>query len=170
MNTRKIKFKEYKSQISNICREIQFCNWRPDYIVGITGGGLVAAVMISKWFGLPCETLNICPSNSIGESKPWMAIDAFGKSESDQAVKNILVVNDINNQGSTFNWLMSDWKSSCMPADPRWQHVWNNNVRFAVVIDNLASECEVKMDFCGQEINKVEQDTWVEFPYEEWWK
>jgi hypothetical protein len=38
------------------------------------------------------------------------------------------------------------------------------------VFDNLASKCNVAMDFCGEEINKAEDDIWIEFPYEEWWK
>jgi len=25
------------------------------------------------------------------------------------------------------------------------------------------------MDFCGIEVNKAENDVWIEFPYEEWW-
>lgn len=84
--------------------------------------------------------------------------------------KNILIVDDINDTGATFNWIMKDWPSSCLPNDPDWKWVWNNNVRFAVIVDNLASQCNVKMDYVGMEINKSEQDVWVEFPYEIWWK
>jgi hypothetical protein len=84
--------------------------------------------------------------------------------------KNILVVDDINDTGATINWLMNDWRSGCLPNHEQWNEVWNNNVRFAVIVDNLASKCDVKMDFVGVEINKAEEDVWIEFPYEIWWK
>jgi hypothetical protein len=64
---------------------------------------------------------------------------------------------------------MQDWQGSCLPADPDWEHVWGNNVRFAVLYDNLASESNISTSYVGEEINKSEQDVWIEFPYESWW-
>jgi hypothetical protein len=64
---------------------------------------------------------------------------------------------------------MNDWQSGCLGSDPGWSHIWNNNVKFAVMVDNLASQCAVKMDYVGMEVNKAEHDVWIEFPYEEWW-
>jgi xanthine phosphoribosyltransferase len=176
MNKRRIKFKEYKLLVNGICRKIQVSGWKPDYVVGITRGGLLPAVMISQYFNIPCETLKIqLRDGGESESNLWMAEDAFGHTVYDPMAsgdgkKHILVVDDINDQGSTLNWLINDWPSGCFPDDARWKDVWNQNVKFAVVIDNLASQCCVAMDFCGEEINKAEQDVWIEFPYEEWWK
>jgi len=100
-----------------------------------------------------------------------MAEDAYGFNGEigQQAAPNILVVDDINDTGATFNWIMEDWQSSCLPNDARWNHVWNQNVKFAVIVDNLASKCNVKMDFAGIEVDKSDKDVWIEFPYEEWW-
>lgn len=137
--------------------------WRPDYVVGLTRGGLLPAVMISHWLDVPMHSLNVSLRDHEGsESNLWMAGDAF-------AGKNILIVDDINDSGSTLNWIMDDWRSSCLPHDERWNMIWNNSVKFAVVVDNLASQCKVKMDYCGLEVNKAEKDVWIEFPYEEWW-
>jgi hypothetical protein len=38
-----------------------------------------------------------------------------------------------------------------------------------VLVDNLASKCDVKMDFAGMEVNKAEKDVWIDFPWEDWW-
>ena len=84
-------------------------------------------------------------------------------------LKNILIVDDINDQGSTLNWIMEDWQSGCFPDGERWSQMWGTNVRFAVLVDNLSSKCVREVDYCGLEINKAEEDVWVEFPYEEWW-
>ena len=84
--------------------------------------------------------------------------------------KKILVVDDINDTGATVNWIIDDWPSGCHPDDPLWQNdVWNVNVRFAMLVDNLSSDAYVKMDYTGMEVNKAENDVWVDFPWEDWW-
>ena len=170
---------EFRGCVLNILQQLAQEKWIPDYIVGITRGGLTPAVMISQYLNVPLQTLNVSLRDSeIGpESNLWMAEDAFGYADSYEGdpsrvtntAKNILLVDDINDTGATFNWIMEDWKSGCLPKDPTWNTVWNNNVKFAVIVDNTASKCNVKMDFVGMEVNKAEDDVWVEFPYENWW-
>lgn len=178
MNKLVLDNKDFRNLISKICRDITNSKWRPDYVVGLTRGGLLPAVMISHYFDIPCETLKVSLRDGDGgESNLWMAEDAFGYVDDPNAVlkfdtakaKKILIVDDINDSGATLNWIMSDWRSSCLPGNNQWDYVWNNNVRFAVVVDNLASKCNVKMDYVGMEINKAEKDVWVDFPYEDWW-
>lgn len=178
--------------VAKICREITLTGWRPDYIVGITRGGLVPAVMISQYFNIPMHTLSVSlRDGSGGESNLWMAEDALGPNSRERFIENpvdvagileaasdlleagtykeILLVDDINDSGATFNWIMDDWRSNCFPDDDSWEEVWNNNVKFAVLVDNVASKCNVKMDYSGMEINKAENDVWVDFPWEDWW-
>ena len=78
-------------------------------------------------------------------------------------------MDDINDTGATFNWIMQDWPNLCLPNDEDWKWVWNNNVRFAVVVDNLSSKCNVKIDYSGMEVNKAENDVWIDFPWEIFW-
>ena len=172
MEKRKVSWEEFQGLVGSICRKIANDNWRPDYVVGITRGGLLPAVMISQYFGIPCETLKVSlRDGSECESNLWMAEDAFGYNREDglPMAKNILVVDDINDSGATINWILSDWPSGCLPNDARWEHTWNQNVKFATVFDNLASKCNVKIDYVGEEINKAERDIWIDFPFEDWW-
>lgn len=184
MNKMILTNNDFSSLIANMCRDIVNSGWRPDYVVGITRGGLLPAVMISHYFNIPCNTLKVSLRDGNDhdcESNLWMAEDAFGyvdlesRSASgelrslDENRKNILIVDDINDTGATLNWIIKDWPSGCLPNDETWKSVWNNNVRFAVVVDNLASQCDLKMDYVGKEINKVEEPQWVVFPYENWW-
>ena len=193
MNKLIFQQQELNGLVSKICRDIVISSWRPDYIVGLTRGGLIPAVMISHYLNVPMYALGVSLRDGQGgESNLWMAEDALGypkkeifvNDENDigavldaagslleqgENFKNILIVDDINDTGATFNWIINDWPSGCLPNDPDWGHVWNNNVKFAVLVDNLASKCEVKMNFVGKEINKAENDVWVDFPWEDWW-
>ncbi len=193
MNKLIINQHELESLVSKIGREILMGSWRPDYIVGLNRGGLIPAVLLSHYLNVPMYTLDVRlrDGESDPESNLWMAEDALGPNSRDRFVadendiggilsaasdllengtyKEILIVDDINDTGATFNWIMNDWPSGCFPEDPAWDEVWNNNVKFAVLVDNLASKCNVKMDFVGKEINKAENNVWVDFPWEDWW-
>jgi len=185
MNKLIINNDQLKNLVTKLCRDITLSGWQPEYVVGLTRGGLTPAVMISHYFNVPCETLKVSlRDGGEPESNLWMAEDAFGCTSkevdffegnpmeliNEGRAKEILIVDDINDSGATINWIMKDWPSGCFPDDPVWKEVWNNNVRFAVLVDNLASQCNAKMDYVGMEINKAENDVWVDFPWEDWWQ
>jgi xanthine phosphoribosyltransferase len=167
------------SWIHHMVREMYSENWRPDYIVGLTRGGLVPALMLSHYLSVPMQTLNVSLRDStIGpESNLWMAEDAFGYDNNPETTlkcnadlkKRILIVDDINDSGATLNWIKEDWQSGCLPNSNDWQYVWHNNVRFAVLINNEASDFK-SPDYVGKIINKAEKDEWCVFPWEEWWR
>jgi hypoxanthine phosphoribosyltransferase len=84
--------------------------------------------------------------------------------------KRILIVDDINDSGATLNWIKQDWSSGCLPGHPDWNNVWGNNVRVAVLVDNESSKSEIPVSYSAVDLNKAEQDSWIVFPWEDWWK
>lgn len=163
------------NQIERWCQRITLdilkTDWRPDYIVGITRGGLIPATIISHLMDVPCETLKVSlRDGGSSESNCWMADDAFGfdnEQEGRHGIefrKNILIVDDINDTGATFAWIKKDWQASCMPASSNWKDIWHGNVKFAVLANNLASNESV--DWCAVDINKTEDPRWIVFPWE----
>lgn len=175
--------KQLKSYVATLARQITISRWRPDYIVGLTRGGLIPATMLSHWLQVPMHTLNVSlrDGQDIGpESNLWMAEEAYGyvdrqdrtddASTSDPAKrKNILIVDDINDSGATLDWIKDDWQAGCLPGDDNWQDIWHNSVRFAVLVNNDASAFK-NIDYCSMTINKAEEDSWVVFPWENWWE
>ena len=164
----------------NIALQMYKDDWRPDYIVGITRGGNVPATILSNMLDVRCEALKVSlRDDAMGpESNLWMAEDAFGYVPLEEQEtcrwdnklrKNILIVDDINDTGATFNWIKEDWQSSCFPNEvDAWNTVWNTdlaNVRFAVITENLSSNFgEVK--YYAHEVNKAEDPAWLVYPWE----
>ena len=155
--------------------------WKPDYIVGITRGGNIPATIISQMLDVRCEALKVKlrdgKEGEECESNLWMSEDAFGYVPMEEQAmlkcrwdihkrKNILVVDDINDTGATFNWIKQDWRSGCLPQeDNAWASVWANNVRFATLTENLSSNFD-GVRYYAHEVNKAEQDVWLVYPWE----
>jgi uncharacterized protein len=155
-------------QVSEILRQIMMSDWRPDYVVGLTRGGLVPANLISQYLGCRMETLKISLRDGTEcESNLWMAEDAFGH-EMEQP-KKILIVDDINDTGATLNYIREDWPSGCFPDHSRWTEVWGTNVRVAVLVDNESSRSQIPISYSAVDINKAVDNAWIVFPWESWW-
>lgn len=162
-------WQDVEGQTQEILRQIMQSNWRPDYVVGLTRGGLVPANLISQYLDCPMHTLKVSLRDGVEqESNLWMAEDAFGHNIDEP--KRILIVDDINDTGATLNWIREDWPSGCFPDDPRWHLVWGNNVRVAVLVDNESSKCHMPISYNAVDINKANEDCWIVFPWEDWWR
>jgi len=159
-NKRYISEQEMKTGILDIVSQMYSDDWRPDMIVGVTRGGLIPAVMMSHYTGIRMESIDVRLRDTFNspEHALWMAEEAG-------AGKRILILDDINDTGETFKWIVKDWEESNPPAD--WLDIWGNTVRFATIIDNAPSKFDV--DYTSIEINKAEDPAWIVFPFEEWW-
>jgi hypoxanthine phosphoribosyltransferase len=168
-------WQDVECQTQEILRQIHVDGWRPDYVVGLTRGGLVPANLISQYLECRMETLKVSLRDGAEqESNLWMAEDAFGHRDHDPMAssdgrKRILIVDDINDSGATLNWIREDWQSSCFPKDKRWKEVWGSNVRVACLYDNESSKSKLDVNYSAVNINKADKDVWIVFPWESWW-
>ena len=169
MKKQLVSWTDVEHQVQEILRQMQRDEWMPDYVVGLTRGGLVPANMISQYLDVPMHTLKVkLRDHADTESNTWMAKDAFGSNETSGT--NILIVDDINDTGATLNWIKQDWQASCLPYDERWLNdIWNINVRIATLYDNESSKSDLTVDYTAVTINKAEEDVWIDFPWESWW-
>ena len=182
MKKHRYTYNDVHRAATNIVLQMYKDNWRPDYVVGITRGGLPLALRISQLLDCRMETLKVKLRDAVDgeqcESNCWMAEDAFGyefQADRDHVFgqirsntslkKKILVVDDINDTGATFAWIKQDWQSGCLPDNPNWDTVWGQNVRFAVMTENLSSEFG-EVNYHWHEVNKAEEDVWLVYPWE----
>jgi hypoxanthine phosphoribosyltransferase len=151
--------------VQSIAHDIEKDNWRPDYIVGITRGGLVPANLLSQYLDVKMYSLDVClrdHTDATGpESNCWMAEDALDG-------KKILIVDDINDSGATLQWIVDDWKTSCRPHSPEWQDVFGKNVRVAAMINKPSSDFK-DVTYSGKTLVKGTDNAWIVFPWEDWW-
>jgi xanthine phosphoribosyltransferase len=147
-----------EDMISDIVQQIAVDgdNFKPDYVVGLTRGGLAPATMLSHYYQVPMHTLEIkLRDHSVEpESNKWMAQDAVDG-------KKILIVDDINDTGDTLAWIKQDWEKT-------GEINWPANIRFAVLVENEPSKFG-DVDYVSKFINKNENPQWIVFPWEEWW-
>ena len=143
-------WQDIEAMCTNIVKQMYANNWRPDYIVGITRGGNIPATILSNMLNIRCEAIKVSLRDDTSplESNKWMALDAHKG-------KNILIVDDINDTGATFNWIMQDWNLD----------LEKHSVKFATLTENLSSEFE-HVEYHVHEVNKAEEDVWLVYPWE----
>ena len=163
MKKQLVSWTDVEHQVQEILRQMQKDFWIPDYVVGITRGGLTPANLISQYLDVPMHTIKVSLRNHQDcESNAWMAEEAYNR-------KDILIVDDINDSGATLNWIKQDWQSLAPDGRHKWADIWNMNVKIATLFDNESSKSELTVDYSAVTINKAEEDVWIDFPWESWW-
>ena len=159
-----VSWHDVQRQCQELVRQMWLDRWVPDYVVGITRGGLTPAVLLSQYLDRPMNTLRVNLRDHVDtESNLWMAQDAWQR-------KNILIVDDINDEGNTLNWIQQDWQESCLPEHEDWRDIWNRSVRIAVLYQNESSGSVLTPDYAAGTINKLETPQWICFPWEDFWR
>ena len=158
MNKMYIEWHQFHLMIDALADKVKASGWQPDYIVGLTRGGLIPATILSHRLKCPLETLKVSlRDGGEPEHNCWMAEDAYNK-------KKILIVDDLNDSGNTINWIMRDWMDSCLMEDPVWDDVWGNSVKVAVLYNNKDSDAKLVPEYYIHELK--EPKPWIVFPWE----
>ena len=180
-----VTWHDVQRQTQEILRQLQKDSWKPDYIVGITRGGLTLSNLLSQYLDVTMYTLDVRLRDGKHvpcETNTKLAEIAFGMNNGMSTGarwdvgqrKKVLIVDDINDSGATINWIKADWENTIAKQiqddiDYVWDSVWNDTTRFAVLYDNIGSQAELDVNYAAEEINKIDDPSWIVFPWEEWW-
>jgi len=135
----------------DIIRQIHVDEQSFSCVVGLTRGGLTPAVLVSQYLDIPMHALKVSLRDHIGQEDLEQMAGFLGIN--DTVKKRVLVIDDINDTGATINAIKDVWG--------------DEYVTYAVLINNEASEADV--DYVAKTINKLENDVWQVFPWEDWW-
>ena len=135
---------EMHNAIKQIVEQINISEFNPEVIISINRGGCIPGVYLSHFLDKPHKMIDIKLVDS-SENK----FSFFKKN------KLILIIDDINDTGRTFDFVKKTFNNS------------DCEIRFAALINNVTSK--TKIDYHGQLIDKSENPVWYVFPWENWW-
>jgi len=140
---------EMHNAIKQIVEQINISGFNPEVIVSINRGGCIPGVYLSHFLNKPHKMIDIKSLKSDLEN------DFSFLSNSIKKNKLILIIDDINDTGKTFDFVKKIFSNS------------NCEIRFAALINNVTSK--TKIDYHGQLVDKSDNPVWYVFPWENWW-
>lgn len=140
------------SDIEHFVQNIRFKlkDFKPDLIAGIARGGAIPAVMLSHELGIPCEIFTWQTRDGGDKCHRYDIIDGVIQEDN----LNVLMIDDINDSGLTFNQILDNWKYHN-------NNLIDKHVRTACLIERVNSSFNV--DFSGV---REDSEDWIVFPWE----
>lgn len=155
---------DMKNDVSSLCRDISNSDFKPDIVVGIARGGLFPAVMMSHYFDIPMMSINL----SLRDGKVVQAVGWEDLTRHVAEGKNILIVEDICDSGMTFRKVYDEIGIS-QENSPVEFAGWPDRVKTATLWHNVSQDL-FDCDYVAREISRAEDERWIIFPFEDWWK
>jgi uncharacterized protein len=145
-----LPYERFLAEVESLAGQIEADSWKPSFLVGIGRGGLVPGAYLSHRTGLPLLSVD----HSSGEH-------GFGDALLDRLAakiaggERILIVDDINDSGTTINYLRAAIEAKVGAPD---------GLRVAVLIHNVRSSA--RAEYHGSEIDRGVDKRWYVFPWE----
>tara|TARA_S200000501_G_C20739420_1_gene706657 strand:- start:105 stop:566 length:462 start_codon:yes stop_codon:yes gene_type:complete len=137
---------EMHEALINIKKQINKTEWFPEQILSVNRGGCVPGVYLSHAINVPHKVLDV--QLRYDNNNPNLEV----LRKSIISSSNILIIDDINDTGATFEFIKKSYDSRV------------TNIRYAALIDNISSS--FKVNFRGKKIDKSSDSTWIIFPWE----
>lgn len=138
---------DFLEDVDKIANDVITSGIEVDYIVGITRGGLLPAVLLSHRLDVPMRTVSWSTFH-----KDQMREHAYDIADDISEGKRILLVDDILDSGRTMAELLEDW--GCV----------RDKIKIAVLLHNTAQS--IIPDFWGRQFSRTETPDWIDF----WWE
>ena len=145
-----ISHERFLDEVETVARLLEDDGWSPDFLVGIGRGGLVPACYLSHRTGLPLLTVD----HSTGDH--GFGAELLEKLAAKiRAGARILIVDDINDSGTTINHLRAAIEAKVGHPE---------RLRVAVLVHN--SRSKARAEYHGSEIDRDRDKRWYVFPWE----
>ena len=154
-------WENFNNGILSISRQCVLDNFIPDIVVGIQRGGLIPAVQLSHYFNCPMGSVDL----SLRDKKTTYNYDDQQIAKQIFMYQNhynrILLVDDICDSGATLDTLFKTEISSGLPLSLGLYE----RIKTAVLHNNIGQDL-FNVDYYHKEINKLENDIWLVYPWE----
>jgi hypoxanthine phosphoribosyltransferase len=145
-----VPYEAFLSDLESIGRQLDADSWKPDFLVGVGRGGLVPAAYLSHRTSITMLSVDHSSGDAAFADELLAKLAAKSREGS-----NILIVDDINDSGSTILYLRQ------VLADHGCSEP---HIRVAVLVNNLRSKARV--EYAGTHMDRGEDKRWFVFPWE----
>ena len=147
LNKTQYSWTEFDNDVLDLFKQIDDSGWTPDYIVGVKRGGLVPAIKLSHCFKKPMIMMS-CQLRDNEDSEVRLY-----EVEGIPIHKNILIVDDICDSGSTLTKIIREFYVR-----------GHNSVKTCSLIYNTRQPFVV--DYAAKKIDRSKNKDWIIFPWE----
>jgi xanthine phosphoribosyltransferase len=145
-----VPYEAFLADLEAIARQVEEQGWQPDFLVGVGRGGLVPAAYLSHRTGITMLSVDHNSGDAAFADELLEKLAAKSREGS-----RILIVDDINDSGSTIAYLRNVLVShGC--SEP--------HIRVAVLVNNSSSKARV--EYAGTHIDRSQDKRWFVFPWE----
>tara|TARA_X000000950_G_scaffold272835_1_gene355917 strand:+ start:426 stop:914 length:489 start_codon:yes stop_codon:yes gene_type:complete len=152
-----------ESYLSEITRQVAVDGFSPDVVLGPGRGGYPIGVMLSHYFEVPFHGFE-WTTRDHGMIKESTRLETI---LSKYNSNNVLIVDDINDSGETLT-AIDEVVSAYDKEENNNTFFLHDCIKYATLYDKESSKFS-KVSYAGK-IVTPEEERWIVFPYEEWWK
>ena len=138
---------DMKTALSKIISQIESSNFTPEIIFSINRGGCIPGVYLSHAINVQHKVIDVQLRDDTNSPNLEPLTNII------LVYNNILIIDDINDTGSTFNFIKKSFENH------------NKKLYYASLIENKTSS--FKVNFFGKIIDKSVDPKWIVFPWEE---
>ncbi len=146
---KKLTWEEVESLTKNLANKIRESEFRPDYIIGITTGGLFPLGLVAK--ELKVKNILTATARSNNDNVHKEEVEILYIPQINLTNKNVLLIDDVTERGLTLYEVANAIKKTCKPK-----------VLKTATIAMDINKCKHSPDYYA-----IKQETdWVVFPWE----
>lgn len=146
-------FSELEQDLHDINHQMVVQKFSPEVIIGPGRGAYIPGVMLSHYWNVPFKGFEWQTRDGAEQN-----VDQLNAILDKHVHSNILLVDDINDTGDTLCSIMKVINDAMTFSD----------IRTATLFCKTQSQYS-DVDFYARELTP-DNDPWIVFPYEEWWK
>lgn len=145
-----ISHDQFVEDVRAIAAKLANDQWQPDFLIGVGRGGLVPGAYLSHASGMTLLSVDY-------SSQVFAFADELLRQLATKSIdgKKLLIVDDINDSGTTIAQLRAALKSA---------GAVDSNIRVAVLLNNIRSSATA--DYWAREIDRAVDKSWFVFPWE----
>ena len=151
---------QLEGDLVELTRQMAIDEFKPSIIIGPGRGAFIPGVMLSHFYNVPFEGFTWQSRDGSEEDRGTLSkiLDKHLRGD----MTNMLIIDDINDTGKTLSDIMGYVRTVSMLV------IGQSSIKVATLFSKEQSEFKT-VDYYARSLT-LDNNPWVIFPYENWWK